>query len=209
LLDELDPDSWQARQILDRIEDALLQASQQNELLTLLNRRLERIGHQPDLLQRIIRLLRIQNRSTDAMQLLEQQLKTAPENRDLRLLLVSEYTRAGRVADAIAQYQALDQAGLLRSDDREAWGQLLLADRAASESPPNLLAEPPRSGKPGSQNSRPSANFVGSLSSCAGLVSFQTPCRCCSRRSAAIPAIPTLVNNSAAACTAWDAARKR
>jgi len=135
LLDELDPDSWQARQVLDRIEEVLRQSSQQNDLLTLLNRRLERGGHQPDLLQRIIRLLRLQNRSTEAMQLLEQQLKTAPENRSLRLLLVTEYTRGGRVADAVAQYQALDQAGLLRPDDREAWGQLLLADRAASESP--------------------------------------------------------------------------
>ena len=135
ILDELDPDSWQARQVLDRIEDALLKAGQTDDLLQLLNQRLERSGYQAEIVQRIVRLLRLRNRSAEALQLLEQQLTAAPQDRSLRLLLIDEYTRSGRTADAIEQYRSLESAGLLRPADREAWGRLLLSKQTESQSP--------------------------------------------------------------------------
>jgi lipopolysaccharide biosynthesis regulator YciM len=132
LLDELDPDSWQARQVLDRIEDALLQSGQADDLLGRLRSRLERQGYQPDLVQRLVRLLRLRNRADEVLQLLEQQLAAAPQDRSLRLLLIAEHTRSGRTAAAVAEYQSLADAGLLFPADREAWGRLLLADRRDS-----------------------------------------------------------------------------
>ncbi|MFM8479418.1 MAG: tetratricopeptide repeat protein, partial [Planctomycetaceae bacterium] len=135
ILDELDPDSWQARQVLDRIEDALLKTGQTDDLLRLLNQRLDRSGYQVELVQRVVRLLRLRDRTSEALQLLEQQLTVAPQDRSLRMLLIAEYTRSGRTADAADQYRSLETSGLLRPADREAWGQLLLSEQTESQSP--------------------------------------------------------------------------
>ncbi|MFM7056922.1 MAG: tetratricopeptide repeat protein, partial [Planctomycetota bacterium] len=134
ILEELDPDSWQTRQVLDRIEDALLQAGKADDLQKLLSQRLERIGSQTELVQRLVRLLRLRNRSAEALQLLEQQLTKAPQDRSLRLLLIAEYVQGGQSAAAAAEYQQLAARGLLRPVDREAWGRLLLAGHADAQS---------------------------------------------------------------------------
>ncbi len=134
ILDDLDPDSWQTRQLLDRIEDGLLQAGRADDLQKLLNQRLERSGYEAELVRRLVRLLRLRNRDADALQLLERLLPAAPQDRSLRLLLIAEYTRSGRPASAIAQYEQLEASGLLRPEDREAWGRLLLAGAGKAES---------------------------------------------------------------------------
>jgi predicted Zn-dependent protease len=126
LLDELDPQDWQTRQLLDRIETAFLQASQPAELLTLFQKRLERSGPDPDLVRRITRLLRNQSRTDEAIPLLLQLTAAAPADRSLRLLLIEELARSGKTAAADAQYSLLEQTGQLRPEDREAWGFLFL-----------------------------------------------------------------------------------
>lgn len=127
LLSQLDPADWQARLLLDRIEDSLMQANRVSDLLDRLRQQLERVGPSPDLLLRITRLLRRQNRPAEALELLQQQAAGAPANRSLRLLLIDELTRVGRTSDADAQYRLLEQNQLLQTEDRQAWGYLLLA----------------------------------------------------------------------------------
>lgn len=126
LLSQLDPEDWQARQLLDRIEDSLLQANRAPELLDRLRQQVQRAGPSSDLLLRITRLLRRQNRSAEVLELLQQQSAAAPANRSIRLLLIDELARLGRTREADAQYRLLEQSRLLRPEDRQAWGYLLL-----------------------------------------------------------------------------------
>ena len=126
LLSDLDPEDWQARLLLDRIEDTLLKANRAPELLDRLRQQLQRIGPRPELLLRITRLLRRQNRPAEALELLQQQVTAAPPNRSLSLLLIDELARSGRTAEADAQYRLLEQNQQLRPEDRQAWGYLLL-----------------------------------------------------------------------------------
>src|SRR5206468_3810064 len=93
----------------------------------------EKNGDDVEALSRLARTLMLQGRLPEARTWLDKALQRAPRNKELRLTLIEQLVAAGKVVQAIAQYEELDKADPNNPDHLREWGQLILKDETRPE----------------------------------------------------------------------------
>lgn len=106
-LDQLDPESWLAKDINRRIEETFQQKGDLNGLATYY---FERLARHPDDLGTMVRLAGTfaqAGRQAEAIQRYQAAVKLAPSRRDIREAMIRELVRAGQFPEAIGQCEEL------------------------------------------------------------------------------------------------------
>jgi tetratricopeptide (TPR) repeat protein len=130
-LGQVDPESWQARDIQRRIETLF---QQRNDPAGLVDYYRKRLKDRPDDLSGRILLagaLRKANRGDEAIKEYRAVIKSAPGRRDLREALIEELTRVGNRAEALAEARTLAEAYPREVEVLKRLGRLILS--AATE----------------------------------------------------------------------------
>ena len=135
LLTEVEPDGWLARDIRRRIETHYLKQRGPGPLAEFYEQWLER--HPDDLaaMDRIAVALQLDNRPAEAERWLRQAVELAPSLSALRESLIELQVRAGKLTDAIQQYELLCPADQGTEEQRRRFGllQLQRADIPAAQ----------------------------------------------------------------------------
>jgi len=130
LLDGLKPDSWPARLVSQRIEDAFLRDDDLKGLEAYYRTRLKRLPNDFDSQLRFARLLARQQRVEDSIAALRDLLKRAPSQRAARQALIDLLANAQRWSEAASEHAELDRLAPGDADNLRAWGQIVLRDEA-------------------------------------------------------------------------------
>lgn len=133
VLDTLKPADRLHREIRSRIEDLFLKANDQEGLAKYYQNRLARRTDDIDSMSRLSRILSKQGRIADAQMWIDKALKLAPGRQDIRQAFVDQLVDHQRFADALVQYELLDQAAPNNPDILRAWGKVILRDLTVSE----------------------------------------------------------------------------
>lgn len=135
-LQMLDPESWLAENVRDRVEEVYLKADDVAGLETYYENRLRK---DPGDIRTAMRLARSASRRGDrdaAIAHYKKTLQVAPRHKELRQALVEELVRAEAIGEAIAQVQQLLEQDPADAENLERLGQLYLMhsdlDRAES-----------------------------------------------------------------------------
>lgn len=131
LLSKLRPGSWLHTDVLNRIEDGFLKSGQINALADYYQQRLNQDTDNLELMIRLGRVLVSAGQLEDAETTLNNAVKRAPEDVNVRLTLVDILVRQNHVSAAAAQYQQLAKQDPSNPDYLLKWGQLLLEDQSA------------------------------------------------------------------------------
>lgn len=137
-LDEVDPDSWLARDIERRIEEVFQQGQDSTGLVAHYEGRLQRRADDLNSLVRLAAALGRAGKPQDALTRYRAAVKLAPGRRDIREALVRELVRAGQNPEAIAECGELATRNPDAADVLRMLGQLHLdaaspADRKEAE----------------------------------------------------------------------------
>jgi tetratricopeptide (TPR) repeat protein len=125
-LDQVDPESWLAKDLHRKIEAIFLRRDDAKGLVAYYE---DRSARHPDELATRLRLASAQGRAgrpDAAIAQYREALKVAPSRRDVREALVGELTRAGRLGDALAEARALAEKWPNDADALRQLGQLTL-----------------------------------------------------------------------------------
>ena len=152
VISELNPRSWLHREVRQEIETVFLRTDDYAGLTSYYEKWLKTHKEDVGAMTRLARTLSVQGRNKEAEKWYKQSLKLAPSNKQLRSFFIDQLVRGGRVAEAIAQYKALNKADPNNPDHIREWGNLLLNDKskkpaerkkAAAEIWNRLLADKP------------------------------------------------------------------
>lgn len=130
LLDGLKPDSWPARLVSQRIEEAFLRDDDLKGLETYYRARLKRAPNDVEAQLRFAKLLARQQRSDDAIAALRDLLKRAPSQRAARQALIDLLANTQRWSEAASEHAELERQTPGDADNLRAWGQAVLRDEA-------------------------------------------------------------------------------
>ncbi len=130
LLDGLKPDSWPARLVSQRIEEAFLREDDLKGLDAYYRARLKRLPNDVEAQLRFAKLLARQQRPDDAIAALRELLKRAPSQRTARQALIDLLANTQRWSEAASEHAELDRLAPGDADNLRAWGQIVLRDEA-------------------------------------------------------------------------------
>jgi tetratricopeptide (TPR) repeat protein len=133
VLGGLEPESWLHREVRRKVEEVFLRNDDQAGLAKYYERWIARNPDDVDALARLGRSLALQGRSAEARRWLDKAVALAPSRRELRLALVDQLVREGKVGEAAAQYEALAKVEHNNPDTLREWGRLLLRDQSRPE----------------------------------------------------------------------------
>ncbi|HUE70745.1 MAG TPA: DUF1583 domain-containing protein [Pirellulaceae bacterium] len=128
LLATLNPASWLFRDVRRRIEQVFLRTDDQDGLAKYYEAWVGRNPEDVDAMARLARILARQARVPEAQQWLDKALKLAPSRKELRLAFIQQLVDDQRYADAIGQFELLDQSEPNNPDFLREWGKLILRD---------------------------------------------------------------------------------
>jgi tetratricopeptide (TPR) repeat protein len=128
MLAKLRPDSWLHREVRRKIEEVFLRNDDQPGLVSYYEKWTKKEPEDIEALVRLGRTLAGMGRAAEAQPWFEKAIKLAPSRRDLRLALISQLAGEQKFAEAVAQYEALDQSEPNNPDTLRDWGALLLRD---------------------------------------------------------------------------------
>ncbi len=130
LLDGLKPDSWPARLVSQRIEEAFLRDDDLKGLETYYRARLTRAPNDVEGQVRFARLLARQQRVEDAVAALRELVKKAPSVRTARQALIDLLVAQQQWGDVAKEHAELDRLSPGDADNVRAWGQAVLRDES-------------------------------------------------------------------------------
>ena len=133
LLEGLKPDSWPARLIAQKIEDAYLKDDDLKGLEAYYESRSKRSVNDVDGPVRLARLLARQQRVDEAITTLRRLLMTAPSARAARQSLIDLLVLKRQWDEVARQYVELDRLAPGDVDNVRVWGQAVLRDESRSE----------------------------------------------------------------------------
>ncbi|WP_165071895.1 DUF1583 domain-containing protein [Paludisphaera rhizosphaerae] len=133
LLGQLRPDSWLYRESRQKIEEVFLRGDDRAGLATYYEKWIEKHPEDVDALVRLGRSLAAQGRASASQIWFEKAVKLAPSRKDLRLALIGQLVQDQKIAEAAAQYKAMDEAQPDDPDVLREWGALLLHDTTKPE----------------------------------------------------------------------------
>ncbi|MDX2036494.1 MAG: DUF1583 domain-containing protein [Isosphaeraceae bacterium] len=133
VLDRLEPESWQARDVRRKIEEVFTRKDDLAGLASYYEKRLTRVPDDLEAMARLGRTLGLIGRAADARAWFEKALKLAPGNKTLRAALIENLKSRGEIAAAASQYEELHRVDPADRDVLRDWGRLLLADASKPE----------------------------------------------------------------------------
>ena len=133
LLSQLLPENWLYREVRRRIELVYLRTDDQAGLIAYYEAWLKKSPNDLEAISRLARLLAGLGRGPEAQKWLENGLKSAPKNKELRNSLISHLVYEQKYPQAIAQYEQLDKQEPNNPDTLREWGRLILKDTSRDE----------------------------------------------------------------------------
>lgn len=132
LLSTLDPDSWLAAQVRERIENVYLDNGDQDGLVKYYEDWIQQ--HPEDLLamSRLAQFLNSCARTAEAIVWQEKIIQRAPSRVDFRQQLIDLYLTQGQAALALKQYELLHEQAPQDAEILRSWGQVALKDPSKS-----------------------------------------------------------------------------
>ncbi|NOX57192.1 MAG: tetratricopeptide repeat protein, partial [Planctomycetes bacterium] len=133
LLEELRPGSWLFRDVRQRIESVFLRSDDWAGLADYYEKWLRDHPDDVDAMSRLGRVLAVQDRLPEARAWFARAIERAPSDVRLRRELIEQLVHAGRISEAVKEYEALAKIAPNDPDILEQWGQLILLDTSRSE----------------------------------------------------------------------------
>ena len=128
LLKQLNPESWLFRDIRRRIEAVYRKNNNPAGLITYYEKWIDQDPDDLDAISRLARLLVTLGRGPEAELRLQQALKRAPSNRELRLGLINQLLSSRKYHDAVDQFRELEKHDPNNPDVLREWGRAVLKD---------------------------------------------------------------------------------
>ena len=133
LLSQLNPDNWLYREVRRRIENVYLRTDDQAGLISYYEEWMKKNPTDLGATSRLARLLAGLGRGAESREWLEKALKTAPTNKELRLVLIGQLQFEQKISDVIAQYEQFDKHEPNNPDILRDWGRAILKDSSRDE----------------------------------------------------------------------------
>lgn len=128
LLEQLNPENWLYRDVRHKIDEVFLRTDDQAGLATYYESWIGKHPDDVDAMARLARILATQGRVPEAQTWLEKGLKLAPSRKELRMAIIDQLVYDQKFAEAVQQYELLDQREPNNPDTIRDWGRLILKD---------------------------------------------------------------------------------
>ncbi len=129
----LDPESWIAREVRRKIEDAFARDDDPAGLARYYETWVEKHPDDVDAMTRLGKVLAGLGRSAEARDRFDRALRLAPSRKPLRLALIEQLAHDRKFAEAAAQYEAMARLDPANPDLIRDWGRMLLRDGSRPE----------------------------------------------------------------------------